>query len=139
MLYLDTALIVAALTIEEATTRAQVLLADYAGEVLVVSAWVSTEVAAALAVKVRNGSLTLELRDEAERSYRKLGRSVGELRIEAEHYSRAAELARDHRTGLRSGDALHLAIALSSDAVLCTLDKRFAQACDFLGVPHQLL
>lgn len=139
MLYLDTALIVAALTSEAATDRAQTWFQNRGRDVLVVSAWVATEFAAAIAVKVRVGELSETLRDEAESGYRALQDSLVQLEIVSPHYARAAQLARVHRAGLRAGDALHLAIALASNATLCTLDKRFARACEHFAAPFELV
>lgn len=39
---------------------------------------------------------------------------------------------------LRSGDALHLAVAAAHRATLCTLDKRQAEAASTLGVAFEL-
>lgn len=61
------------------------------------------------------------------------------MRVESSHFRAAAALAQHHKSGLRSGDALHLAIAADHGATLHTLDRRLAQAGPLLGVPTHLL
>lgn len=138
-MYLDTALVVTAKAAERATVRVQQWLGERESDTLAVSGWVDTEVSAALSLKVRTGDLSVELRNEAEAAYQMLVRDVTRLNIIAVDFERAAELARSHGTGLRGGDALHLAVASANDATLCTLDKRFAQACGLLGLPFELI
>ena len=53
------------------------------------------------------------------------------------HCRRAVELV--ERSALRAGDALHLAIAEASDAVVVTLDRRMAEAGQALGLGTILL
>ncbi|MGB5096270.1 MAG: type II toxin-antitoxin system VapC family toxin, partial [Porticoccaceae bacterium] len=57
MLYVDTSILVAALTREPATGRMQAWLADQAAGVLAISEWVLTEFSVAMSVKVRTGQL----------------------------------------------------------------------------------
>lgn len=47
---------------------------------------------------------------------------------------RAAAFADQHSLGLRAGDALHLAIAFDTGAMVMTLDKRLAEAGVNIGV-----
>lgn len=51
----------------------------------------------------------------------------------------AAQLADRHTSGLRGGDALHLAICQLNGAILHTLDRRLAEAGPALGVPTELV
>lgn len=139
MLYLDTALVVTAVTAENATVQVQHWLGEQEDDALAVSNWVTTEVSAALSLKIRTGDLSLELRDEADAAYRTLLQEMTLLHVTASDFERGAELARFHESGLRGGDALHLAVASANGATLCTLDKRFAQACDRLGLPFELI
>lgn len=139
MFYLDTALIVAALTDEKASQRAQLWFDQHREARLFVSAWVSTEFAAALAIKLQAGDLSEPTRQNAERGYLSLQDSTVRLEITSDHFERASQMARVHQAGLRGGDALHLAIAMASNATLCTLDKKFAGACRYFAVPCQLI
>jgi hypothetical protein len=61
------------------------------------------------------------------------------LGVTGGQFRAAAEFADQHALGLRTGDALHLAIALEHGATMHTLDQRIADAGQALGVPAQLL
>jgi len=139
MLYLDTALVVSALTAEDATSRVHSWLDRKRSETLATSAWVSTEFAAAIAVKVRMGELSVESSERSHAAYRSLAAGSVQREITSRHFERATELARLYEAGLRGGDALHLAIALGKDATLCTPEKRFVRACALLNLPHELV
>ena len=59
MPYLDTSILVAALTAESETSRMQIWIAAQASDELVISPWVVTESSAALSIKVRMGHLAV--------------------------------------------------------------------------------
>jgi hypothetical protein len=62
-----------------------------------------------------------------------------ELAIHNEDFLTAARWCENHRTGLLSGDALHLAVAHRSGALLRTLDRRLHDAAQVLGVKAELV
>lgn len=123
--YLDTSVLVAAHTREPQTGPAQQWLASQSGGGLIVSTWTLLECESALAIKWRRGEL-----DDAGKS----GASVDieafaacftpwAVPNEADHL-RARELCRHAPSGLRAGDALHLALALRLKAShFATLDR----------------
>lgn len=138
--YLDTSLLIAALTNETCTERAQTWLSEQSPGGLFISDWVITEFSSALSIKVRTGALSAQHRAEALAMFTRLtAESFTLLPISSSHFLTAARYVDDHALGLRAGDALHLAVAGQRGATLCTLDRRLAEGGLALGVATQLL
>ena len=133
---------VAVLTREQATARVQAWFAAQIGPDLLMSEWTLTELAAALSVKRR-----MEAVNENENEYTKAQayfdvlaqHSIRVAQVTTRHFKLAAQKAGQHKTGLRAGDALHLAVCAVENACLCTLDKRLAAAGPPLNVTTLLL
>lgn len=139
MLYLDTSLLVAAVTAEPATERVQQWLSDQPAGELLISDWVSTEFSSALSIKLRTGQLDQAERNRALETFNLLmDQSLRVVAVTRPDFLVAARLADRHEIGLRAGDAIHLAVALRLGAVLHTLDRQLAETAGLVGVASVL-
>jgi predicted nucleic acid-binding protein len=134
-LYLDTSLVVTALVAEPGSDAVLEWLSAHHSDRFVVSDWVVAEFSAALSIKLRTNQIDAEAREIA---LAKLGDLIsgefGCLHVAREQFRLAAMFSNRSLTGLRAGDALHLAIASSHSIKLCTRDARQAEAGAGLGV-----
>ncbi len=126
--YLDTSVVVAAVTREPQTGRARAVLARGGAE-LVITDWTFTEVSAALSMKQRIGALAEVEHRIALRTFQQLAREslVVEHVLPAD-FVRAAAIATRSTPDVRAGDALHLAVLERTGTVLATLDAAMARA-----------
>lgn len=135
MRYLDTSLLVAALTVEATTAEIRSWLHEVETDGLVISEWTITEFSAALSTKVRTSRCTVA--DQGRYLLALdglLGRSITRLTLPVGSFRDAAALADRHISGLHAGDALHLAIAAAERMTLCTLDAVQFRAAVELGL-----
>lgn len=136
MLYVDTSVIVSALTNEVDTALSQTWLARQETSELTISDWTMTEFASALAIKLRTGALGVDHRAAALSAFTRLCvDSFRTLPVAREDFRTAVRFADQSELNLRAGDALHLAICANHGASLCTLDRHLAQAAPRVGVP----
>jgi len=139
MLYLDTSLLVAALTNEAETGRMQHWLGQQPEDNLAISDWVVTEFSSALSIKLRTGQIMTGDRAAALTRFTRLATdSFIVLPVSRSQFRAAARFADQHALALRAGDALHLAICANHGAALCTLDRRLSDAGLVLGIPTML-
>ena len=127
MIYVDTSVIVALLTTEPKT---EAIIAWYATlqDVPTCSDWLLTEFSSALSIKLRTGQITEVNAKRVNKEFDLL--TEGGLKIvpvSRDAFRRAAKMVQQHKHGLRSGDSLHLAVALELEAVhMATLDGNLA-------------
>jgi predicted nucleic acid-binding protein len=135
-LYLDTSLLVAALTRESKTATVQRWLREQSTTALALSDWTITEFSAAL-------SLKLSATDHGRRPRFWPNSRLGWKRVSRSFRYRAfrtaAHFADHHALGLRAGDVLHLAVCADQGATLCTLDRHLGKAGPSFGVKTTLL
>lgn len=125
----------AAVASEASSSRIQLWLGEQAPGTLLISDWAITEVSSALSMKLRTRQFDLSARAAAAAAFNSLILdSLILLPVLTQHFRAAAAYADRHELGLRSGDALHLAVAVDQGATVHTLDVRLHQACLTLGV-----
>lgn len=135
MIYVDTSVIVALLTVEP---RTQDMTAWYAGlrDTPTCSDWLLTEFSSALSIKLRTGQVSEANAKRVREEFELL--TEGGLRIvpvSRSAYWRAAEMVSLHDHGLRAGDSLHLAVALELGAShMATLDRTLTANAKRMGV-----
>lgn len=138
MFCLDSSVAVAAVSAETATAAVLEWMAGR--EDILISDWLVTEAVAALSRKHRMQFLSAEEHAGALAALRQqIGGALPALPVTREDFRVAARLAERPDTGLRAGDALHLAIASSAGATLATLDRGQARAAWMLQIPALLL
>lgn len=138
--YLDTSVLVAALTAERRTHEVHAWLEKQKADDLAISDWVVTEFSAALSLKSRTGQIDETQRAAALSVFARLSAdNLAILSISARHFRAAARFADRTDASLRAGDALHLAICEESGAAFCTLDRRLGEAAVAVGVKTKLL
>ena len=132
MVYLDTSVAVA-LFIPEAKTAGIEKWFAASLEPIVSADWIVTEFASALSIKQRRGDITAPLMRAVWREFDAFrGAGLRLVPVTRNAFETAARMARDAASGLRSGDALHLAVALelgvsglaTADTVLAANAKR---------------
>jgi uncharacterized protein len=126
--YVDTSVLVAAHTREPHTALAQTWLAEQSGGNLIISTWALIECDSALAIKRRRGELDEGGQIAASRDIDSFASRFAPLvSAQQSDHQHARELCRQAASGLRAGDALHLALALRlSTTHFATLDRVLA-------------
>lgn len=136
MIYIDTSVLVAALTLEPATQRSQVWLAAQEAGMLAVSRWTLVEFAAALRFKQATGQIDATKREAATVRFAAIvENTLTTWAVEIADFEEAQRLAAWDEASVRGPDALHMAIATRRNAMLCTLDEGVLRACAFAGHP----
>jgi uncharacterized protein len=128
MIYVDTSVLVAMCTQEAKTADVLKWYADCTQE-LVSAAWCVTEFASALGLKQRTGQLSAEQANTAWVQFERVcANDLQLLPIAATTFHKAALMTMNVTSGLRAGDALHLACAVEAKVKsMATLDMVLAK------------
>lgn len=135
MVYLDTSAAVP-LFVPEPASEAIAAWMEANEASLVSSDWILTEFASALSIKVRRDEITTRQAKAAWGDFREFCRSGLRLvPVSRAAFDAAAELVADPKSGLRSGDSLHLAVAseIGADTIM-TADKGLAKNARTLSI-----
>ena len=129
MIYLDTNLVVALCTPERDSERIEAALATIK-EGFCISEWTRVEFTSAVGIKFRNRELGEPLaRRVLSDYYEAFEPGIEVITPSRDDYILAAYYLQDIKSGLRGGDALHIAVAVNSKATrLLTLDRAFIKA-----------
>jgi uncharacterized protein len=140
MIYIDTSALIASLTSESRAEDVRRWMGQQAVGELTVSGWTETEIAGALARKVRTRDLTVGQCADAAHVWKRLrDTSLNVITVTSADFLRAAGFAGRNNVALRSADALHLAIAASGGHRLLTLDRRMVEAARSVGIEVEAL
>jgi uncharacterized protein len=133
--YVDTSIIVSALTPEINSKASQAWLEAQSPGSLYISPWVATEIHSALAMKVRTEQITVEEKSRTLAYFRAaILPELNIIDVAAADFAQAANFLDYESVALRSGDALHLAIASRNGIVIATHDKRLQDAARTLQI-----
>lgn len=137
MRYFDTSFLAPLVREEKASSRVARFMAGLPTGALAVSHWTEVEFASLVAREVRIGGLANDEAREANALFEDMiSQSFVVLLPNAEDYRLARDYLHDYATGLRAGDALHLAIAANHRAeAIYSLDKSMIKSGKRLGLP----
>jgi len=139
-LSLDTSLLVTALVHEAGTATALTFLHEHADRPWLISAWVATELASALALQLHRSVITPQ---EAEQAWQRFGvlreQRLHSLPLAAEDFEDAARLCLAQAPPLRIGDALHVVICQRLNLPLASFDRGLCKAAAHHQVAHHRL
>ena len=135
MIYLDTSAAIPLFVAEPASAAADAWFGS-CDETLITADWILTEFASALSIKERRGEIGQKQAQTARKDFESFCRSGLRLvPVSRQGFVHAARLARNARSGLRSGDSLHLSMALELGAAgIATADANLAKNARSMGL-----
>lgn len=139
MAYIDTSVLVAYLVPETYSAQAEAALLNPENSPLVLSAWTETELHSALGIKCRTGQITEEDRQVVLGKFQELRGHFLFIEVTQADYQTASALLDHWQSGLRAGDALHLALARRQGCMILSLDERLVQAGWQAGIAARCL
>ncbi len=137
MLYFDTSFLAPLILPGATSEKLAVFVAALSGDELTVRNWTMVEFSSLLAREVRMGGLDGRAASQAGVRFETMvSASFSVILPVADDFSLPRQYLGRFETGLRAGDAFHLAIANNHRArVIYTLDKGLFKAGNILGLP----
>ncbi len=137
MVYLDTSFVAPLVIAENSSDAVEAFVLKVKPGELATSMWTQVELSSLVSRKVRMRELSDSQTQVVRREFdRVLGESFEMLTPTAADFAAAAKYLEIPKTGLRAGDALHLAIAANHRAKrILTLDQGFLEAGKLLNLP----
>ena len=137
ILYFDTSFLVPLFLPEPTSSRIEQFLRRQRAEDLAISHWTRVEFLAVLARQVRIGGLAPKAARDTDAQFTTIAtKSFVNLLPSADDFELSMQYLRRFKSGLRAGDALHLAIAANNKArAIYSLDQTFLKAGKKLGLP----
>lgn len=133
--YIDTSVWCAYCFNETETPAAAQWLAQASLDDAATATWTRTEFASAAAIKLRAKGQTRNAVAQATKAFDAALAMTNSLDVIEEDFLYAAELCRTSATGLRAGDALHIAVALRHNCHwLASLDQAMNASAKKLGL-----
>ena len=137
MLYFDTSFLAPLILPEATSDKIAAFLRRLPAAELTVSRWTRVEFSSLIAREVRMGGLDVQAAARADARFEAMvDESFSILLPDAEDFGLAKRYLGRFETGLRAGDALHLAVANNHRAaVIYSLDKTLLKAGKILDLP----
>ena len=141
MLYFDTCFLVPYFASEATSASIEAFFAKPPAGGLAISSWTESEFYGALGIKIRTSQITEPVSLLAQTRFEQIRTEFFELwHVTRDDYLLAKEYLKSWKVGLRSGDALHLAIAHNHKAsCFYTLDERLLKAARHFKIPAKSL
>jgi predicted nucleic acid-binding protein len=136
MHYFDASYLIPLVRVEPLSNRVESFIESLSPTGFVTSLWTLVECRSALAREVRMGKMSTDLFARCRRELDEfLSASVRLVLPGEEDYRLAVHMIEDHQSGLRAGDAMHLAMARRlGSAYLLTLDRKLAATAQAKGI-----
>ena len=137
MIYLDTSFIVPLVISEDSSAAVETMILKVKSGELATSLWTQIELGSLVARKLRMGELSATDAEAVRRELRKiLDESFRLLLPTAADFATATKFLDIPKTGLRAGDAFHLAIAANHGVrKIWSLDQGFIKAGKHIKLP----
>ena len=140
MLFFDTSFVVPLILPEATSDKIAAFVRRLPAEEFAVSHWTRVEFSSLIAQEVRMGGLDAQAATRADARFEAMvNESFNILLPNADDFGLAKRYLNQFETGLRAGDALHLAVASNHRAaVIYCLDKTLLKAGKILDLPVRM-